>query len=62
MLEKVSKISQLEEFISNIKSGYDTPVGERGLRISGGQKQRLGIARALYKENKILVLDEATSA
>ena len=62
LLEKVSKISQLEEFISNIKSGYDTPVGERGLRISGGQKQRLGIARALYKENKILVLDEATSA
>ena len=62
LLNEVSKISQLKVFIDKSLDGFHTLVGERGLRISGGQKQRLGIARALYKKNKVLILDEATSA
>lgn len=54
--------AQLSNFINNLKYGIEEKVGERGIRISGGQLQRIGIARALYKKAKLIILDEATSA
>ena len=56
------KLSQLSNFVSNSEKGLDTIVGERGARISGGEKQRIGIARALYNNPSVLVFDEATSS
>ena len=54
--------SMCTEFINNLESGYDTMIGENGVKLSGGEKQRLSIARAFLKKSKIILLDEATSS
>ncbi|MCR9109272.1 ABC transporter ATP-binding protein/permease [Marivita sp. XM-24bin2] len=57
-----ARAAQIHDFILSLPKGYDTMVGERGLKLSGGEKQRVGIARTLLKNPPILILDEATSA
>lgn len=61
-VEKVCKAAKIYDFIKKSEKGFYSIVGERGIKISGGQMQRIALARALYKKKKILILDEATSA
>ena len=61
-IEQAAKDAQVHDFISRLPDGYNTMVGERGLKLSGGEKQRVAIARTLLKNPSILILDEATSA
>ena len=61
-IEEAAKLSNCDEFIKTMPNGYDTIIGENGVRLSGGEKQRLSIARAMLKKSKIILLDEATSS
>ncbi|MBX3064816.1 MAG: ABC transporter ATP-binding protein [Anaerolineae bacterium] len=60
-IEAAARAANIHDFIMGLKDGYDTIVGERGYRLSGGEKQRIAIARVILKDPRILVLDEATS-
>jgi len=61
-IERAARLADIERFIASLPDGYDTVVGERGLKLSGGEKQRVAIARVILKNPPILVFDEATSS
>jgi ATP-binding cassette subfamily B protein len=61
-IEQAARLAQIHDFIVSLPQGYKTKVGERGLKLSGGEKQRVAIARTILKNPRILILDEATSA
>jgi ATP-binding cassette subfamily B protein len=61
-IEEAARHAHIHDFVKSLPDGYDTMVGERGLKLSGGEKQRVAIARVILKDPKILVFDEATSA
>jgi ATP-binding cassette, subfamily B, heavy metal transporter len=61
-VREAARLAQIDHFIESVPGGYDAQVGERGLKLSGGEKQRVAIARTILKGPRILVLDEATSA
>ncbi len=60
-IEAAARAANIHDFIAGLPEGYDTVVGERGYRLSGGEKQRIALARVILKDPRILVLDEATS-
>ena len=60
-IEAAARAANIHDFIMDLPDGYDTIVGERGYRLSGGEKQRIALARVILKDPRILVLDEATS-
>lgn len=62
LFSKAVKISQLEEVVKKLPKGLDTIIGEKGYHLSGGEKQRVGIARAIYRDAQIIIFDEATSS
>jgi ATP-binding cassette subfamily B protein len=61
-IENAARLAQIHDFVTRLPQGYNTKVGERGLKLSGGEKQRVAIARTILKNPRILILDEATSA
>jgi ABC-type transport system involved in Fe-S cluster assembly fused permease/ATPase subunit len=61
-IEEAARLARIGDFIAALPDGYRTPVGERGLKLSGGEKQRVAIARVILKQPRILICDEATSA
>ncbi len=61
-IEEAARLAAIDEFVASLPRGYETIVGERGLKLSGGEKQRVAIARVILKAPKILIFDEATSA